>query len=111
VLLADALLSDGKTAAGMRTLAAARQLGADSWGYWATLSQALARTGRAAEACEAARRAVDLAPTPALWALLAAREANAGRLAVAQAAAREAIRLNPYDADARRLARQLLPAR
>ena len=108
--LAEMLLVNGKVAEAKRELEAGRKLGADSGLYW-LISAGMRATLKDYEGgAEAAREAAKRWPVPRVYAALAANEMNVGKRPEAEAAIRKAYILNPYDAEVRRILKQIFPA-
>ena len=104
------LLVNGKVAEAKRELEAGRKLGADSGLYW-LISAGMRATLKDYEGgAEAAREAAKRWPVPRVYAALAANEMNVGKRPEAEAAIRKAYILNPYDAEVRRILKQIFPA-
>jgi tetratricopeptide (TPR) repeat protein len=107
--LAEMHLVNGRVAEAKRSLEMGRKLGADSGLYWLITAGLKATLKDYEGGAEAAREAAKRWPVPRVYAALAANEMNLGKRPEAEAAIRKAYILNPYDAEVRRIYKQIFP--
>lgn len=107
--LAEMHLVNGRVAQARQELETGRKLGADSGLYWLVAAGLRATMKDYEGGAEAAREAAKRWPVPRVYAALAANEMNVGRRPEAEAAIRKAYILNPYDAEVRRILKQIFP--